>query len=90
MHDGEPVISKLDGDTLRTIALTTEGAYVPAGTSALDLEAIVGQHVKPIVRAEEAKAVHVVRGERYPWMVLIALIALFGAVWLGSSAGERR
>jgi len=90
MHDGKPVITKLDGKTLRKIALTTEGAYVPAGTSALDLKSIVDAHVKPIVRAEEAKAVHVVRGERYQWMVLVAILALFGAVWLGSSAGERR
>ena len=34
MHDGKPVISKLDAEALRKIALTTEGAYIPAGTSA--------------------------------------------------------
>src|SRR4029079_9371264 len=30
MHDGQPVISKLDGESLRKIALATEGAYIPA------------------------------------------------------------
>ena len=47
-------------------------------------------HVTPIVRAETDAAVRVVPGERYPWFVLAALIALIGAVAVGASAGERR
>jgi Ca-activated chloride channel family protein len=90
LHDGQPVISRVDGETLRQMALTTEGAYVPAGTSALDLESIVNEHVTPIVRAEADAAVRVVPGERYPWFVLGALIALVAAVGVGASAGERR
>ena len=89
MHDGAPVISKLDGDTLRQIAVTTEGAYVPAGTSALDLESIVNQHVKPIVRDADDAATRVIPTELYPWWVLAALLALVGSVWVGS-ATERR
>ena len=45
MYEGKPVISKLDGDQLRKIALVTEGAYIPAGTSAIDLESIMESHV---------------------------------------------
>jgi Ca-activated chloride channel family protein len=90
MHDGQPVVSRLDGETLRQVALTTEGAYVPAGTSALDLESIVNEHVTPIVRAEADAAVRVIPGERYPWFVLAALLALVSAVGVGASAGERR
>src|ERR1043165_4312397 len=30
MHDGAPVISKLNGEQLRKIALVTEGVYIPA------------------------------------------------------------
>ena len=29
--DGQPVVTRLDGETLRAMALATEGAYVPAG-----------------------------------------------------------
>jgi Mg-chelatase subunit ChlD len=87
LHDGQPVISKLDGDTLRKIAMTTEGAYVPAGTSALDLESIVKEHVQPIVRAEAAASKHLVADEEYPWFVLVALIALLAAVWVGATTG---
>lgn len=90
LHDGQPVVSRVDGETLRQMALTTEGAYVPAGTSALDLESIVNEHVTPIVRAEADAAVRVVPGERYPWFVLGALIALIAAIGVGASAGERR
>jgi len=89
LHDGQPVISKLDGETLRQIALKTEGAYVPAGTSALDLESIVKEHVQPIVRKDADAAVRVIQTEEYVWFVLAAMVALLGALWLGSTTGER-
>ena len=90
MHEGQPVISKLDGESLRKVALTTEGAYVPAGTSALDLDSIMESHVQPIVRAAADSAVRVVPAERYQWLVLVSLISLLAALWVGSAAGDRR
>ncbi|HSD88176.1 MAG TPA: VWA domain-containing protein [Kofleriaceae bacterium] len=90
MHDGKPVISKLDGEALRKIALTTEGAYVPAGTSALDLDSIMEAHVRPIVRSAADSAVRVVPAERYVWFVLAALVLLVAALWVGASGVEGR
>jgi Ca-activated chloride channel family protein len=90
MHQGQPVISKLDGDSLRKVALTTEGAYVPAGTSAIDLDSIMESHVQPIVRAAADSAVRVVPAERYQWLVLVSLISLLAALWVGSAGGDRR
>ncbi len=90
MHDGKPVISKLDGDSLRKIALTTEGAYVPAGTSAIDLDSIMERHVQPIVRAAADGAVRVIPAERYQWLVLASLVSLLVSLWIGAAAGERR
>lgn len=84
MHDGQPVISRLDGKTLEQMAVETGGAYVPAGTSALDLESIVKKHITPILRAEADAATRVIPTEAYPWMVLIALVALLGSVAAGS------
>jgi len=89
-HEGKPVISRLDGDTLRQIAVTTEGAYVPARTAALDLDSIVREHVTPIVRVETDAASRTIPGERYVWPALVALIALIAAVGIGASAGGRR
>jgi Ca-activated chloride channel family protein len=85
MHDHAPVISKLDGGTLRQMALTTEGAYIPAGTAAVDLESIMESHVRPIVRAAGDAATRVVPAERFQWPVLAALVCLLGALWVGAS-----
>lgn len=88
-HDGQEVISRLDGETLRQIATETGGAYVPAGTSALDLESIVRHNVKPILRAEADRvSMRRVRGERFAWPLVLALIALVSALAVG--AGARR
>lgn len=89
-HDGQPVISRLDGDTLRQMATETGGAYVPAGTSALDLESIVRENVTPILRAEADRSTRVVPAERFAWFVLVALLALGAAVAVGASAGRQQ
>jgi Ca-activated chloride channel family protein len=85
MHEGQPVVSKLNGDQLRKIALVTEGVYIPAGTAAIDLDAIMQSHVEPIVREANDAAVRVIPAERYPWLVLVALVALLAALWIGAN-----
>jgi Ca-activated chloride channel family protein len=87
---GAPVVSRLDGELLRQIALTTEGAYVPAGVAALDLESIVNAHIEPLAQQSAEPSVRVVPGEQYPWFVLGALLSLLGAVWVGSATTETR
>ena len=83
MYEGKPVISKLDGDRLRKIALVTEGAYIPAGTSAVDLASIMKTHVAPMVSAAVASAQRVIPAERYTWLVLASLGLLLTALWVG-------
>jgi Ca-activated chloride channel family protein len=83
MHDGKPVISKLDGEALRKIALATEGVYVPAGTSAVDLKGILESHVLPIVRAAGDPSKRLVPAERFQWFVLVSLVLLLAALWVG-------
>jgi Ca-activated chloride channel family protein len=90
MYEGKPVISKLDGEALRKLALTTEGAYIPAGTSAIDLDAIMKSHVEPILQAAGQGAVRTIPAERYPWFVLAALVCVLAALWVGAAAGDRR
>ncbi|MBX3161048.1 MAG: VWA domain-containing protein [Deltaproteobacteria bacterium] len=87
MYEGAPAISKLNGDQLRKVAMITEGAYIPAGTSAIDLDAIMESHVRPIVREASDAAVRRIPAERYPWFVLLALLALVGSLAVGASAG---
>jgi Ca-activated chloride channel family protein len=87
--DGKPVVSKLNAEQLRKIALVTEGAYVPAGTSAIDLDSIMESYVQPIVREAADAAVRRIPAERYPWFVLTSLACLLAALWVGAGATER-
>ncbi len=84
--DGRKVISKLDGTLLRQIADKTGGAYVPAGTSGLDLESIVAEHIEPIARAGMAETGRKRPAELFPWFVLASLLALIGAAAVGGTA----
>ena len=54
-RDGNMVISRLDGELLREIALKTNGAFIPAGVASLDLEGIVKAHITPIVNASSVR-----------------------------------
>lgn len=88
MDGDKPVETRLDAKTLQQMALTTEGAYIPAGTAAIDLDSIMESYVQPIVRASADAAVRRVPAERYPWLILASLAAMVAAVWVGT--GERR
>jgi hypothetical protein len=79
-RDGAAVISRLDGETLREIALKTEGAYIPAGTGALDWQSIYSAHIAGFLRGSTAEEETVVRNEAYQWCVLAALLLLLGSL----------
>jgi Ca-activated chloride channel family protein len=89
-RDGQVVASRLDGELLREIALSTKGVYVPAGTSALDLDSIVEAHVEPLVTESTTRRARPMVIEHYRWFVLGALAAMVAAVWVGSTSGARR
>lgn len=78
--DGRPVISRLDGDLLRELAVVTEGAYVPAGTGVLDLESIFDAHIRPLMRGTGEERGKTIRRDGYQWPILVALLALLGSV----------
>ena len=86
--NGTPVRTRLDGATLREIALATEGAYIPAGTGVLDLDSIYRDHIAPLTRGKLDGGTRTVRHDAYPFVLLAALACLFGAVW--ATAASRR
>ncbi len=91
MHEGAPVISRLDGELLRDIALTTEGAYVPAGIAVMDMQSIVRDHLEPLTRDTSGTITRKTEiHEHYAWFVLGSLVFLFIAVLVGASAGRSR
>lgn len=85
-RDGQLVRSRLDGKTLREIALRTGGAYVPAGVAALDLDSIVKAHIRPLLQEARTASVRTVPREHYPWLLLAALGLLLGAAYVGTGA----
>ncbi len=89
-RDGQVVRSRLDGELLREIALVTEGVYVPAGTSALDLDSIVAAHVEPLIVDSSTRQARPIVVEHYHWFVMGSLFTLVAAVWVGATSGARR
>ena len=89
-RDGNVVRSRMDGALLREIALRTEGVYVPAGTSAIDIEGIVEAHIDPMVTDVSSGLHRRTPNEHYFWLVLVATACLAGAVWAGSPRPRRR
>ncbi len=84
-RNGDDVISRLDGETLREIALETEGAYIPAGTGALDLESIYEAHINTLLKGTTDAEQRVIRNEAYQWCVFAAIILLLAGLLTTSS-----
>jgi Ca-activated chloride channel family protein len=84
--DGTTVQSRLDGTLLRELAQLTDGAYIPAGTGSLDLDAIYNAHIAPLTRGELDGRERIIPNDVFQWPVLAALIALLGAVATTASA----
>ena len=78
---GRPVISRLDGELLREIALETDGAYVPAGTGLLDLKSIFEAHIRPLMRATGESRGRTVQKDGFQWALLVALLALVASTF---------
>jgi len=88
---GRPVVTRLDGQTLREIALATDGVYIPAATGALDLKSIYDAHIAPMVRGTGDARGHAQRKDAFQWLILASFVSLFVSILAGSgSAPEAR
>ena len=88
--DGAVVYSRLDGDTLREMALLTDGVYVPAGTGSLDLESIYNEHIAGLMRSEIDNRGRVVRSEGFQWFVLASIVCMIVSVLIGQGGRGRK
>ncbi len=89
-RDGNDVVSRLDGEMLRDIALRTEGAYIPAGTGALDLESIYRTHIATLMKGNLDTQRRVVRNEAFQWFVLAAIVMLLLALLTATPMNLKR
>ena len=75
-YQGQEVHSKMQESLLLEIAQQTGGAYVPAGTRAIELDQIYTDFIAPKARRHLDVATRERLVHRYQWFVLAALILL--------------
>jgi Ca-activated chloride channel family protein len=80
--DGNGVVSRLNGDLLRQIALATDGAFVPAGTGVLDLASIYDAHIAQLTRGQLDERGRTIRDEVYQPFLLFAFICLVAGIFI--------
>lgn len=81
-YDGQEVWSKMNPKTLEAMALAGGGAFVPAGTSLVDLGEVFQSHIAAIERQELGENRVEIRTPRYQWFAALALVTLLLEMWL--------
>ncbi len=83
--EGKPVTTRLDHESLLTIARKSGGSYIPvetAGTTSTTLGTIYSDHLRNVSRRELAESRRRRAVERYQWFLLPAFLLLSAACTL--------
>lgn len=83
-HQGETVLSRMDGEMLKKMAEITEGVYVPAGTSLLNLDEIYKKYIVPLDRKGEDERQVSFLEPQFQWFVFLALVILIAEILLST------
>jgi Ca-activated chloride channel family protein len=75
-HDGQAVWSKQNGDILRQLASTTDGAYIPAGTKQVNMSDVYHSYIARVEQTNFETARVNQYEARFQWFLLPALILL--------------
>jgi len=75
-HDGQPVWSKQNGEILRQIASTTDGAYIPAGTKQVNMSDVYHSYIGRVEQTNFEPARVNQYEARFQWFLLPALVLL--------------
>ncbi len=75
--DGEVIITKLDENLLKKLAMETGGAYVRSVTNNLDLEEIYLKGIRQRIEQKDLKSARLKRWEeRFQWFLLAAFVLI--------------
>ncbi len=85
-YEGQERWSKRNDDLLRQIALSTGGAYVPAGTQAYDLGQVYADHLAGLTRSEYQAEKRKRYREQFQWFVGFGLLLLLLDMAIPTSA----
>ena len=75
-YQGHEVLSRMQSDLLLEMARLTGGAYVPAGTRAIELDHIYTEKIAPKARRQTAMTKRERFIHRYQWFVLVGVLLL--------------
>lgn len=75
-YEGEEVWTRMDSRLLQEIALAADGSFIPAGTSQVDLGAILVDLLADLERADQGSSTFQYATPRFQWPALIALVVL--------------
>jgi Ca-activated chloride channel family protein len=75
-YQGHDVLSRMQSDLLLEMARLTGGAYVPAGTRAIELDRIYTEKIAPKARRQTAMTKRKRFIHRYQWFVLAGVLLL--------------
>jgi Ca-activated chloride channel family protein len=75
-YQGHEVLSRMQSDLLLEMARLTGGAYVPAGTRAIELDRIYTEKIAPKARRQTAMTKRERFIHRYQWFVLAGVVLL--------------
>lgn len=92
---GEPVITRLEHETLHAIAQISGGAYIPvetAGFGATGLGRLYREYLAPVEQRRFEESIRQRHIERYQWFLAMAVILLYITLLLspGRPGGKRR
>jgi Ca-activated chloride channel family protein len=76
MYQGEQVWSKMNAQPLREIALATGGAFIPVGTSRVDMARVYEQWIQPRAEREFDTTTIRYRHPQFQWFAGAALVLL--------------
>ena len=82
-ESGRIVKSRLDEATLKKVAETTDGFYVPLGARAEGIDELVERALAPIPREELASRLRRIPRNRFQWPLAVALLLLAIEPFLG-------
>jgi Ca-activated chloride channel family protein len=75
-YQGHEVLSRMQSDLLLEMARLTGGAYVPAGTRAIELDRIYTEKIAPKARRQTVMTKRERFTHRYQWFVLAGVLLL--------------
>ena len=83
-YEGQEKWSKLNDQLLKQIALTTGGAYIPAGTQAYDLGQVYADHLADLARSEYQAEKRKRYQEQFQWFVFLGVALLLAEMGVAS------